>query len=150
MDATVSDRVTPFCPFNADAPDFAIFCRVPGGVEKRLGVELVPAMRISTRRRARGSQPGRAAVWKMPTRARTYHAVQEEGVSLRNIAEAIGNGLKVPVVSIPAENAGEHFRPFFGHAATQDMPSSSEWTRKTLAWEPAGPGMIEDLTNMKY
>jgi hypothetical protein len=39
---------------------------------------------------------------------------------------------------------------FFGHAATQDMPASSEWTRKALRWEPTGPELIEDLTNMKY
>ncbi|NYF91259.1 SDR family oxidoreductase [Tunturiibacter empetritectus] len=80
----------------------------------------------------------------------TYHAVQEEGVPLRDIAETVGKGLKVPVVSIPAEKAVEHFGMFFGHAASQDMPGSSEWTRKTLGWEPTGPGMIEDLTNMKY
>lgn len=80
----------------------------------------------------------------------TYHAVQEEGVSLHDIAETIGKGLKVPLVSIPAEKADEHFGPFFGHAARMDMPASSEWTRKTLAWESTGPGLIEDLANMKY
>ena len=80
----------------------------------------------------------------------TYHAVQEEGVSLRDIAETIGKGLSVPVASIPAEKAIEHFGPFFGHVAAMDMPASSEWTRKTLGWEPTGPGLIEDLTNMKY
>ena len=82
--------------------------------------------------------------------ATTYHAVQEEGVALRDIAEMIGKGLKVPLVSIPAEKAFEHFGMFFGHAATQDMPASSEWTRKTLGWEPTGPGLIEDLANMRY
>jgi nucleoside-diphosphate-sugar epimerase len=82
--------------------------------------------------------------------ATTYHAVQEEGVALRDIAEMIGKGLKVPLVSIPAEKAVEHFGMFFGHAATQDMPASSEWTRKTLGWEPTGPGLIEDLANMRY
>jgi len=80
----------------------------------------------------------------------TYHAVQEEGVALRDIAETIGKGLKVPVVSVPAERASEHFGVFFGHAATQDMPASSEWTRKALGWEPTGPGLIEDLANMRY
>ena len=80
----------------------------------------------------------------------TYHAVQEEGVSLRDIAETIAKGLNVPPISIPAEKAGEHFGPFFGHAATMDMPASSEWTRRTLSWEPTGPGMIEDLANVKY
>ena len=60
----------------------------------------------------------------------TYHAVQEEGVSLKEIAETIAKGLKVPVVSIPVEKAAEHFGMFFGHAATLDMPGSSERTRK--------------------
>lgn len=80
----------------------------------------------------------------------TYHAIQEEGVSLRDIAETIAKGLDVPVVSIPPEKAAEHFGPFFGHATTIDMPGSSEWTRKTLGWNPNGPGLIDDLTNRKY
>ena len=92
----------------------------------------------------------RLAVEKTEPGVTTYHAVQEEGVSLRDIAETIGKGLKVPLVSIPAEKAGEHFGVFFGHAAAQDMPASSEWTRKTLGWGPTGPGLIEDLANMKY
>jgi nucleoside-diphosphate-sugar epimerase len=79
----------------------------------------------------------------------TFHAVQEEGVPLLDIAKTIGKGLKVPVISIPAEKAAEHFGLFFGHAVTQDMPASSEWTRRSLAWEPTGPGLIEDLENMK-
>ncbi len=78
-----------------------------------------------------------------------YHAVDEEGVSLREIADAIGKGLKMPVVSIPAEAAGEHFG-MFSHFAMLDMPASSEWTRKALGWEPTGPGLIEDLMNMRY
>jgi nucleoside-diphosphate-sugar epimerase len=92
----------------------------------------------------------RLAVEKTGPGVTTHHAVQEEGVSLRDIAEAIAKGLKVPLVSIPAEKAGEHFGMFFGHAATVDMPASSEWTRKTLSWEPTGPGLIEDLTKRKY
>ena len=80
----------------------------------------------------------------------TYHAVQEEGVPLRNIAETIARGLNVPAIAIPAEEAAEHFGPFFGHAVTMDMLASSEWTRKTLGWEPTGPGLIEDLANVKY
>ena len=78
-----------------------------------------------------------------------YHAVQEEGVSLREIAETIGKGLKVPILSIAPEKAGEHFG-WLAHFAGMDMPASSEWTRKALGWEPSGPGLIEDLTNMKY
>ena len=78
-----------------------------------------------------------------------YHAVQEEGVALREIAETLGKGLNLPVVSIAPEKAAEHFG-WFAHFAGVDMPASSEWTRKTLGWEPTGPGLIEDLTNMKY
>lgn len=92
----------------------------------------------------------RLAVEKAGPGVTTYHAVQEEGVSLRDITETIGKGLKVPVVSIPVEKAGDHFGPFFGNAVTEDMPASSEWTRKTLGWDPTGPGLIEDLSNMKY
>jgi nucleoside-diphosphate-sugar epimerase len=91
----------------------------------------------------------RLAMEKTGPGATTYHAVQEEGVSLRDIAEAAGKGLKVPAVSIPVEKAGEHFG-MFGHFATLDMPASSEWTREKLGWVPTGPGLIEDLANMKY
>jgi nucleoside-diphosphate-sugar epimerase len=78
-----------------------------------------------------------------------YHAVQEEGITLREIAETIGKGLKVPVVSLDQANAAEHFG-WLAHFAGLDMPASSDWTRKTLNWQPTGPGLIEDLTNMKY
>ncbi|WP_260738304.1 SDR family oxidoreductase [Tunturiibacter lichenicola] len=91
----------------------------------------------------------RLAVEKTGPGVTVYNAVQEEGVSAREIAETIGNGLKVPAVSITPEMAGEHFG-WFAHFAALDMPASSEWTRKALGWEPTGPGLIEDLTNMKY
>ena len=91
----------------------------------------------------------RLAVEKTGPGVTTYHAVEEEGVPLRDIAEAVGKGLKIPVISIAPEKAAEHFGAF-GHFATLDVPVSSEWTRKTLGWEPHGPGMVEDLTNMKF
>ncbi len=53
------------------------------------------------------------------------------------------------MVSIPADRAAAHFE-WFAHFAALDMPASSEWTRKTLRWEPTGPGLIEDLKHMKY
>jgi nucleoside-diphosphate-sugar epimerase len=91
----------------------------------------------------------RLAVEKTGPGVTVYNAVQEEGVSMREIAETIGKGLKIPIKSIPLELAGEHFG-WLAHFATLDMPASSEWTRKTLGWYPTGPGLIEDLTNMKY
>jgi nucleoside-diphosphate-sugar epimerase len=91
----------------------------------------------------------RLAVEKTGPGVTVYNAVQEEGVSARDIAETIGRGLKVPVVSIEPEQAAEHFG-WFARFAALDMPASSEWTRKALGWEPTGPGLIEDLSNMKY
>ena len=91
----------------------------------------------------------RLAVEKTGQGVTVYNAVQEEGVSAREIAETIGKGLNVPVVSIAPEKTGEHFG-WFAHFAALDMPASSEWTRKTLGWKPTGPGLIEDLTNMNY
>jgi nucleoside-diphosphate-sugar epimerase len=91
----------------------------------------------------------RLAVEKKRAGVTVYNAVQEEGVSLREIAETLGKGLTVPVISIAPEKAAEHFG-WFAHFAALDMPASSEWTRKTLGWDPTGPGLIEDLTNMKY
>jgi nucleoside-diphosphate-sugar epimerase len=91
----------------------------------------------------------RMAVEKTGLGVTVYHAVQEEGVPMREIAETIGKGLKVPVVSIAPEKAAEHFG-WFAHFAAMDISGSSEWTRKTMGWEPTGPGLIEDLTNMKY
>jgi nucleoside-diphosphate-sugar epimerase len=78
-----------------------------------------------------------------------YHAVQEEGIPLRAIAEALGTGLKVPVVSLTPDEAALHFG-WLTHFAALDMPASSEQTRKLLHWNPTGPGLIEDLTNMDY
>ena len=84
-----------------------------------------------------------------PAGVTVYHAVQEEGVRLREIAETIGKGLGVPVVSVSQEQAAEHFG-WLGHFAGLDMPASSEATRKALGWNPTGPGLIEDLMKMKY
>ena len=79
----------------------------------------------------------RLAVEKTGPGLSTYHAVQEEGVSMREIAEAIGEGLKVPVVSISPEKAQEHFGTFahfadLGHAGfkrvdAQDPRMESYW-----------------------
>ena len=91
----------------------------------------------------------RLAVERTASGVTVYHAVQEEGVALREIAETLAKGLKVPAVSLSPEKAAEHFG-WFAHFAGLDMPASSAWTRKTLGWEPTGPGLIEDLTNMQY
>jgi nucleoside-diphosphate-sugar epimerase len=78
-----------------------------------------------------------------------YHAVGEEGVAMKDIAEAIGRGLKAPVVSLPVDQAIPHFG-FLGAFAGFDMPASSAITQRALGWHPAGPGLISDLDEKKF
>jgi nucleoside-diphosphate-sugar epimerase len=73
-----------------------------------------------------------------------YHAVGESGVPMRDVAEAVGRRLDVPVVSITPEEAPAHFG-FLGMFANRDAPTSSRLTRERLGWEPSGPGLVADL-----
>jgi len=78
-----------------------------------------------------------------------YHAVAEQGVRMRDIAEAIGRGLKVPVKSLLPEEAPAYFgwlSMFAGH----DLQATSAKTREKLGWRPTGPGLIADLEQMNY
>ncbi|AUX24922.1 3-beta hydroxysteroid dehydrogenase [Sorangium cellulosum] len=78
-----------------------------------------------------------------------YHAVGDEGIPFREIAEKIGRGLGVPTVSLPPEQAGAHFGPFAPFTAI-DNPASNALTRARLAWEPQSPGLLEDLETGIY
>jgi nucleoside-diphosphate-sugar epimerase len=79
-----------------------------------------------------------------------YHAVAEEGVTAREIAESIGRGLQIPVVSVAPEKAAGHFG-WLGFFAGMDMPASSALTQQRLGWRPTQKaGMIDDLDNMNY
>jgi nucleoside-diphosphate-sugar epimerase len=78
-----------------------------------------------------------------------YNAVAEEGVPLREIAEAIGRGLKVPVVSKSPEEAADHFG-WLAFLVDHDVPASSVLTRERLGWRPTGPGLIADLNAAQY
>ncbi|MFP5236973.1 MAG: SDR family oxidoreductase [Acidobacteriota bacterium] len=89
----------------------------------------------------------RLALEKFTAGAR-YHAVAEEGVPLKDIATAIGQGLNVPVISIPPEQAQEHFG-FLGFFAARDAHVSSAQTRAKLGWNPTGPDLLTDLGNMR-
>ena len=76
-----------------------------------------------------------------------YNAVAEEGVKARDIAEAIGRRLKLPVKSLTPQEAEPYFG-WLGHLAGRDMPASSAQTRKRLGWNPTGPGLIADLEKL--
>jgi nucleoside-diphosphate-sugar epimerase len=78
-----------------------------------------------------------------------WHAAGDEGVPFRDIAEVIGRHLNVPVKSIAAEDADEHFG-FLAPLVPLDNPTSSAQTRELLGWQPAHPGIIEDLEEGHY
>ena len=83
------------------------------------------------------------------TDAGPFHATAEEGVAMKDIAEAIGQQLDLPVASIPAEQAGAHFgwfAPFVG----LDAPTSSARTRAVLNWHPEQPGLLQDIARPDY
>jgi nucleoside-diphosphate-sugar epimerase len=88
----------------------------------------------------------RLAIEKAEPNAK-YHAVAEEGVPMRDIVEAIGRRLKLPVKSIAPEDAQAYFG-WLAMFAAHDMPASSEQTRKKLGWQPTGPGLIADLEQL--
>ena len=90
----------------------------------------------------------RLAVEKADAGAR-YHAVAEEGVRARDIAEVIGRGLKVPVTALSPEEAAGHFG-WLGMFAGLDMSASKAWTQARLGWHPTGPGLLADLERMDY
>jgi nucleoside-diphosphate-sugar epimerase len=78
-----------------------------------------------------------------------YNAVAEEGIPMREIAEVVARGLKVPAVSLSAEQAPAHFG-WLAMFAGFDMPASSAQTQQRLGWRPTGPGLIADLEQMRY
>jgi nucleoside-diphosphate-sugar epimerase len=78
-----------------------------------------------------------------------FNAVGEQGVTARDIATVVGEGLGVPVVSLSPEEASAHFG-WLGMFVGMDMPSSSAWTQERLGWRPNGPTIITDLQNMNY
>jgi nucleoside-diphosphate-sugar epimerase len=90
----------------------------------------------------------RLAVEKGAANAR-YHGAAEQGVAFRNIAAVIGHRLNIPVVAKSPAEAADHFG-WFAHFAAVDNPTSSEWTRQTLGWQPTQPGLIADIDRPAY
>lgn len=90
----------------------------------------------------------RLAVERAPAGS-VLHGVADEGVPIRDVAEVIGRHLNVPAVSVPAEQAGEHFgwlAPFLA----ADAPAVSTLTRELLGWQSAQPGLLDDLGKGHY
>lgn len=77
-----------------------------------------------------------------------YHAVSENGVSLRDIAEVIGERLNLPVVSLTHDEAYDYFG-LMAPLAALDLSATGEWTRESLGWQPDGPDFLSDLRALK-
>lgn len=78
-----------------------------------------------------------------------YHAVAEEGVPTRQIAEIVARKLRLPLISISPSEAQAHFG-WFAMFAAMNLRASSAWTRQQLNWHPSGPSLLDDLQNMDY
>lgn len=107
------------------------------------GANVWPAVHVHDAARA-----FRLAVERGP-RAETFHAVAEQGIAFRRIAEAIAAGLGLPCVSLGADEARAHFGWFFGFACV-NQPASSERTRAVLGWAPTGPNLLADIAEAGY
>lgn len=79
----------------------------------------------------------------------TLHAVADEGVPIREVAEVIGRHLNVPVISIAPDDVAEHFT-WLAHFIALDSPASSAITRELLSWQPVQPGLLADLDEGHY
>lgn len=77
------------------------------------------------------------------------HAVGDEGIPFRQIAETIGRQLGLPAASVNPDNADAHFG-FLGSLVVLDNPTSSALTQELLAWKPTHPGLIEDIEEGHY
>jgi len=70
-------------------------------------------------------------------------------VAFGDIAAAIGRHVQLPVGSVPAEAAPAQFG-WMSRFASQDVPTSSAWTRERLGWQPTGPSLLQDLDSAGY
>ena len=98
--------------------------------------------------RSDAARLARLAVEKAPAGS-VLHAVGDEGVPFREIAETMGRRLGVPTTSVAPERALEHFGPL-GLLAAVDSPAGATVTRGLLGWEPTGPTLLEDLDQDHY
>jgi hypothetical protein len=90
----------------------------------------------------------RLALESAPAGAR-LHAIDEEGIATREIAGVIGAQLKLPVQSVPADKAGDHFG-WLGGFFSLDVAASSALTGRQFDWKPTGPTLLDDLSQDYY
>jgi nucleoside-diphosphate-sugar epimerase len=90
----------------------------------------------------------RLALESAPAGSR-LHAVQDEGIEFRTIAEAIGTGLDLPTRSVTLDEAPQYLG-YLARFAAMNSPASSTRTRELLGWQPTHPGLLADLAEGFY
>jgi len=144
---TVSLR---FAPTVHGARDHG-FIAVIAAVARRTGVSGYPGdgtNRWAAVHRGDAARLVALGLQKAPAGAR-LHAVAEEGVSSREIAQAIGRAFDLPVTSIPVDEVPGHFG-WIGAFFARDLSATSGATQQLLGWTPTGPTLLEDIEAGAY
>jgi nucleoside-diphosphate-sugar epimerase len=127
------------------------FIAVIAGIARQKGVSGYPAEGTNRWAAVHRSDAGRLValgLQKAPAGAR-LHAVGEQGISTREIAEAIGRAFDLPVVSIAGNDVADHFG-WVGTFFAMDLAATSIATRELLGWTPTGPTLIQDIDTGAY
>jgi len=127
------------------------FIAIIAAVAREKGVSGYPADGANRWAAVHRSDAGRLVALglaKAPAGAR-LHAVAEEGIPVRAIAEAIGRSFGLPVTSIDPDDVQDHFG-WIGSFFSMDLVATSTVTRELLGWAPTGPTLIEDLDTGAY
>ncbi|MQY26318.1 SDR family oxidoreductase [Nocardia aurantia] len=127
------------------------FISVLANIARQRGVSGYPgdgANRWSAVHRTDAARMAVLGLAKAPAGSR-LHAVAEEGVPTREIAEAIGRALDLPVAAVAPEDVAGHFG-WIGRFFAADGAASSAVTRELLGWTPTGPTLLEDIAAGGY
>jgi nucleoside-diphosphate-sugar epimerase len=144
---SVAVRFSPTTHGTGDHGFVAALC----GIARERGVSGYPAAGLNRWAAVHVADAARMVVLgveKAPAGAR-LHAVAEEGISTRAIAEAIGRAFDLPVATVQTDRVGEHFG-WIGGFFSSDMAASSTATQRLLGWTPTGPTLIDDIDGGAY
>lgn len=150
VDRDVHAVAVRFAPTVHGFGDHGFIARL-AGIARARGVAGYPgdgANRWAAVHRSDAAQVVTLALAKAPAGARV-HAVGEQGVPSRVIAEAIGRAAGLPVTSIDPADVGDHFG-WIGMFFARDMAATSAATQELLGWTPTGPTLLEDLDAGAY
>jgi nucleoside-diphosphate-sugar epimerase len=127
------------------------FIAVIAGIARQKGVSGYPGdgtNRWAAVHRSDAARLVALGLHKAPAGAR-LHAVAEQGIPTREIAEAIGRVFELPVTSISPDDVADHFG-WIGTYFAMDLAATSTATQELLGWTPTGPTLIQDIDTDAY